>query len=156
MKRLFWIAACAALTAGCGGGPVSRETRISEDVDQNVRDAETRAQESRTLSSLAKIEESVATYVKTEKSIPESLDQLIPKYLAEVPPVEIGVRWHRDTALVKVYPETILRDGQIDGSQLKDTGRWGYVHNERQVVVFIDCTHQSRQGHPWYQTHGAY
>lgn len=154
MRRLFWIAAFAAATAACGGQ--SREARISEDVDQNVRDAESRAQESRTLSSLAKIEESVATYVKTEKAIPETLDQLVPKYLAEIPPVEIGVRGHRDTAQVKTYPSLILRDGQIDGSQLKDSGRWGYVHNDRQVVVFIDCTHQSGHGHPWYETHGAY
>ena len=149
MKRIWWIAAVAA-AAGCAGSANTREDRISSDVEQNVREVEARAQESRTLSSLAKIEESLATYVKMEKQIPDTLDLLVPKYLAEIPPVELGVRGHRDSALVRLYPAGALRDGQIDGSQLKDTGHWGYVHNDRQVVVFIDCTHLSPQGKPWY------
>ena len=155
------VLAAAALTAagalsGCGGNASERDARISSDVEQNVQEADTRAQELRTLASLAKIEESVANYVKTENKIPDNLEQLIPKYLAEVPPVEIGVRGHRDNNQVRLYTASVLRDGQIDGSQLKDTGRWGYVHNDRQVVVFVDCTHLSRQGSPWYQAHGAY
>ncbi len=37
-----------------------------------------------------------------------------------------------------------------------DTGKWGYVFNESQVVVFIDCTHKSGRGRPWYQERGVY
>jgi hypothetical protein len=159
MKALVLAAAALAAAGalgGCGGNTAERDARITSDVEQNVADADTRAQELRTLASLAKIEESVANFVKAENQIPDNLDQLIPKYLAEIPPVEIGVRGHRDNNQVHVYPASVLRDGQIDGSQLKDTGRWGYVHNDRQVVVFVDCTHLSRQGNPWYQAHGAY
>jgi hypothetical protein len=154
--RSFWPVAVVAALTGCGGGGASRDASISREVEQTVREADSRAAESRTLSALARIEDSVAAYVKSENSIPGKLDDLVPRYLAEIPAVELGVRGHRDTAKVQIYPGAALRDGQIDGSQLKDTGRWGYVHNERQVVVFIDCTHQSPRRQPWYQTRGVH
>ena len=151
MKWLF-LAGAAAVLAGCAGALGGREDRITSEVDQSVREAESRAQLSRTLSSLAKLEEALTASIKREGRVPESLDQLIPRYLAEIPPVELGVSGHSDSALVRNYPPGVLRAGQIDGSQLRDTGRWGYVHNDRQVVVFIDCTHKSAlAGKPWYQ-----
>mgnify|MGYP001615627472 CR=1 FL=1 len=142
--------------AGCAGSQSARDEQITNDVDQSVRDAEARAQYSRTLSSLAHIEESLAAYVKAEGNIPETLDQLVPRYLADIPSAELSVRGHSDNARVQKYPSAVLRDGQIDGSQLRDTGRWGYVHNDRQVVLFVDCTHPSRGGRPWYQEKGVY
>jgi hypothetical protein len=145
----------AAVLAGCGTAP-GREDQISQEVEKSVQDAETRARESRTMSALAKLEEAIAAYIGAEKRIPDSIEELIPKYLAEVPSVEIDARGHHDNNAVRKYPASILMDGQIDGSQLKDSGRWGYVHNDRQVVIFIDCTHQSRRGHPWYMQHGVF
>jgi hypothetical protein len=154
MKRAISMAVLAAVLAGCG--TAAREDQISQEVEKSVQDAEARARESRTMSALAKLEEALAAFIAAEKRIPDSIESLIPKYLAEVPTVEIEVRGHRDNNLVRSYPAAILMDGQIDGSQLKDTGRWGYVHNDRQVVIFIDCTHRSRHGHPWYMQHGVY
>lgn len=156
MKRIILLAAAAAALAACAGGQSNRDEVISQDTEKTVEQDELRVRQTETLSALAKMEESIAAYIATEKRIPDSLDQLVPKYLAEIPSVEIDVRGHRDNNLVKVYPSSILRDGQIDGTMLKDTGRWGYVHNDRQVVVFVDCTHQARNGKAWFEQHGAY
>jgi hypothetical protein len=146
------IGALALGAAACRG--MLRED-ISPEVEQTFQEADTRARESRTLSGLAKLEEGLSDYVKAEKKIPKRLEDLIPKYLAEMPTVELPVRGHQDTARVEVYPPEVLRDGRVDGSRLKDTGRWGYVFNDRQVVVFVDCTHKSGRGPAWYQERGV-
>ncbi|MDE2040333.1 MAG: hypothetical protein KGO96_09655 [Elusimicrobia bacterium] len=153
MRKGCWLTLLVvAALAGCADAPLDSGRR-SDDVDRTVSAVEAGARESRTLASLAKIEESLAAYIGSEKRIPETLDVLVPQYLAAIPPVELGVRGHRDTNRVELYPQSLLRDGQIDGSRLKDTGRWGYVHNDHQVVVFIDCTHRSPSGTPWYLRH---
>lgn len=152
MKRLGIVALLASL-AGCGtfGGD-----RIEQEVASSVRDNDRQILESRTLGSLAKLEASLADYIKTEGRIPGKLEDLIPKYLAEMPTVETGVSKHRETSASKIYPADILRDGVVQGTRLSDSGRWGYVFNERQVVVFVDCTHQDSKGTPWYQQRGVY
>jgi hypothetical protein len=145
--RFLGLAALVAFS-GCMGG--TRGDASSREVDENVRQLEISAGEGRTRSGLAKLEESIAGYVQAEKRIPQTVEELIPKYLAEMPTVEIFVRGHHDSDRTKIYPASVLRDGQIDGTKLKDTGRWGYVFNDRQVVVFVDCTHKSRRGRAWY------
>lgn len=155
MHKTIYAVALAGALAGCSASQL-RDDKISREVEQSVLDAETRARESRTLSSLAKLEEAVAAFVSREHRIPNAIDDLVPKYLAEIPSIDIDARGHRENNLVRSYPSDVLRGGQIDGSRLKDTGRWGYVHSDHQVVIFIDCTHQSRRGHPWYQEHGVY
>jgi hypothetical protein len=154
MKTATLAVMLAAAIGGCAI-PSSREDSIHE-VDENVNALEIQAAESRTMSGLAKLEESLTRYLETEKKIPERLENMIPKYLAEMPRVEIHVRGHHETDGTKNYPSTVLRDGQIDGTKLKDTGRWGYVYNDRQVVVFIDCTHKSSRGRGWYLERGVY
>lgn len=157
MKRAIFLAAVAALAAGCSSGQSrSNDETFSREVEDKVREADARAGESRTLSALSKLEEALAAYIAAERKIPDKLEELMPRYLADIPPLELDVRGHRDTNAVQVYPPSILRDGQIDGTRLKDTGRWGYTHNDRQVVVFIDCTHQSKRGHAWYKQKGVY
>lgn len=146
----------AAILALCGCRAVMGRDEISLQVDNEVRDSERQARESRTLSSLARIESSLSDYIKIEKRIPPKLEWLIPKYMAEIPPVEIGVKGHAETSEVKIYPSDILRDGRISGARLMDTGKWGYVFNDRQVVIFVDCTHKSARGRPWYQERGVY
>ena len=146
------LAVAAVLVGGCRS-LWPRDEIITQDAEANIREVEKRAKEDRTLSSLAKLEEGVASYYNGEKKIPKNLDVLVPKYLAEMPVVEIGQR-HWDSAKVQVYPADILKDGQIDGSMLRDTGRWGYVYTDRQVVVFIDCTHKNSRGRPWYGERG--
>lgn len=155
MKAVFMVLAAGALVfSGCRG-MIGRD-EIAREVDADVRDSERQIRESRTLSNLAKLESSLADYIKLEKRIPAQLNWLIPKYLAEIPSVEIGIRGHHENSEVKVYPSDVLRDGRISGARIRDTGKWGYVFNERQVVVFVDCTHKSSRGRPWYQERGVY
>jgi hypothetical protein len=146
-----WALGLAALLAlaGCRGFGVKDESAV--ELERNFQDSDLKVREHRTFSALAEMETALAGYLKHEKRIPQKLDQLIPKYMADVPSVDIGVGGHRETHAVKYYASDILRDGQIDGTRLKDTGRWGYVYNERQVVIFVDCTHPSSRGKPWYQ-----
>lgn len=153
MRKLTLAAAAFAL-AGCG--TMIGKDSIERDVEATVRDNERSVIEARTLSGLARLESGVSDYIKHEGKIPPKLDALLPKYLAELPAVEIGVQGHRDTTDVKVFPADVLRDGVLNGTRLSDTGKWGYVFNERQVVVFVDCTHQSSKGRPWYLERGVY
>lgn len=151
--RKLTLAAALALT-GCAS--MIGKDSIERDVETTVRDNERAVIEARTLSGLARLESSVSDYIKHEGKIPAKLEALIPKYLGELPTVEIGIPGHRDNTDVKVFPADVLRDGVINGTRLQDTGRWGYVFNERQVVVFVDCTHQSTRGRPWYLERGVY
>lgn len=154
MKKPSICLALALLsTAGCG---MLKDDPSSKDIDQKASEVEFQAKESRTRSALARMEAALRAYVDEEKKIPENLEELIPKFLADIPMVETGVRGHFDTAAVKNYPPTILQDGLINGAKLRDSGRWGYVHNAERVVVFIDCTHKSSQSIPWYQERGVY
>ena len=152
--RAFLLACLAGALPGCG--MVKDDPTSSHEIDQNVNEVEFQAKESRTRSALAKIEASLRAYVDEEKKIPEKLEDLVPKYLAEIPNVELGITGYHDTNQVKIYPRTILRDGIIDGAKLRDSGRWGYVHNDERVVIFIDCTRKSSQGIPWFQERGVY
>ena len=155
MNRFLMAAAAIAFTlSGCAGGATPGDS--IREVDENARQLESKAGESRTLSALAKLEESLTNYIQTEKKIPQTLEELVPKYLAEVPTVELDIRGHHDNNKVHVYPAAVLRDGAIDGTKLKDSGRWGYVFNERQVVVFVDCTHKSSRARAWYLERGVY
>lgn len=155
--RSVFLPACAAALAlcGCGWNFGLRDERPSG-IDNEVRAAERGAMESRTLSHLAAIENAVADYVKSEGDIPARLDVLIPKYLAEIPAAAPGLRPHKETNEVQLYPADVIRDGAVDGSRLQDTGKWGYVHNDRQVIVFVDCTHSSSRGKPWYRERGVF
>ena len=111
--------------------------------------------EDKARSDLGRLETAVADYYKTEKRIPAKLDALIPKYLSEVPPLDLPA-CGGESDKVKIYPSGVLRGGQVDGTQLLGTGRWGYVFNDRQVVIFIDCLKPSSKGVPWYQVRGVY
>ncbi len=148
-----WGAALTALffLAGCSGWMVSNKDEGAKELERSFKDSESHVKENRTRSALGALETAVGDYVKAEGRIPEDLSALIPKYLAEIPSVDLDVPRHQETNAVKIYPSSILRDGLIDGTKLADTGKWGYVHNERQVVVFVDCTHPSSRGRPWYQ-----
>lgn len=122
--------------------------------DMEVGDMERKAQESKTLSALAIIEAALKDYVSMEKRIPERLDQLMPKYLPTIPTISLGVPEHRESSSVTYYPSGAIEKGQVKASLLKDSGAWGYVFNESQVIIFVDCTHSSIQGRPWYQAKG--
>lgn len=143
------------LLAGCASvGP--REEKQTSDLSAEVAKSEVVERESRTVSNLAALEKSVADYVQHEGKIPEKLGLLVPRYAAEIPSSDTGLRGHRAWGGVTYYPPSVIRDGVVDGTQIKDTGGWGYVHNERQVIVFVDCTHPNSQGRLWYREPGAF
>ena len=49
----------------------------------------------------------------------------------------VSLLGHSETNRVRAYPSRVLQDGAIDGSKLRDSGAWGYVHNDRQVIIFV-------------------
>ncbi|MCM2305217.1 MAG: hypothetical protein NDJ72_10970 [Elusimicrobia bacterium] len=153
MKKLILTAVAALLTAGCGG--MFAKDEAAEDFAKETSANEARVKEDRVRSSLAQLEARLSDYTKTEKKIPAKLEKLVPKYLAEIPSLDLPV-CGRETSKVEVYPAEILRDGQVDGSRLRGTGRWGYVFTDDRIVIFVDCLKPSLRGVPWYQERGVY
>ena len=64
---LLPLMACAPREGEIGG----------RDMDRNVREADVKIKESRTLSALGQMESSIADYYKLEKKVPEKLDTLV-------------------------------------------------------------------------------
>ena len=153
MKRI--ILSTAVLLAGCAGSTFSGKDEATADFEKETRAADVRIKEDNVRSNLSRIESSLADYFKVEKKIPKKLESLVPKYMAEIPGLDLPP-CGRETSAVEIYPADILRGGQVDGTRLRGTGRWGYVFNERQVVVFVDCLKPSSKGIPWYQERGVY
>lgn len=153
MKKLILTACAVLLTAGCGG--MFAKDEAAADFDKETSANEARVKEDRVRSSLAQLEARLSDYTKTEKKIPAKLEKLVPKYLAEIPSLDLPVCGH-ETSKVEVYPPEILRDGQVDGSRLRGTGRWGYVFTDDRIVIFVDCLKPSLRGVPWYQERGVY
>jgi hypothetical protein len=131
--------------------PAARQAWTDE-----IAASERRSLESHTLSRLAALERSLNDFVQREGRVPASLDELVPKYLAGIPEVELGSRRHNESNQVTYYPAEAIVDGQVNGALLKDTGGWGFVSNGRQVILFVDCVHKMMDGSFWYQARGVY
>lgn len=147
MRRLLLVGLAAA--AGCllpKDRPISKE----------IANSERAVSESHTRSRLAALERSLNDFIRAKRRIPEDLHELVPDYLAEIPEASLGLSAHRDTAQVLYYPPEVIQNGQVDGTRISDGGGWGYVHNGRQVIVFVDCTHQRMDGVLWFRTRGVY
>jgi hypothetical protein len=154
LRPVLLLALALPMLAGCGlfsGRPVRRS---GNDVEAALESSERSARESRTISNLAALEKSLGDFVRHEGRIPENLDLLVPKYAAEIPPVDTGVGGHRASSNVTYYRSDVIRDRVVDGSRLKDTGGWGYAYNDRQVILFVDCTHSNSRKRPWYREAG--
>ena len=130
--------------------------KIDTNQSAEVAASERRALESQTLVSLAALERSINDYVRSRRQIPKKLNELVSDFLAEIPTVELGIKGYKPTAKVAYYPSSIIVDKQINGAALDDTGGWGYTFNDRQVIVFIDCTRKRMDGSLWYQARGVY
>ena len=152
MRNIMLTAAAVLLTAGCAG--MLGKDEASADFDKETSANEARIKEDRVRSSLAQIEARLADYTKT-LPIPAKLEKLVPKYLAEIPSLDLPVCGHESNK-VEVYSPDILRDGQVDGSRIRGSGHWGYVFNDTRVVIFVDCLKPSLRGVPWYQERGVY
>ena len=144
----------AALTAACSWLP--REERFTKGMSDEVALSSRRTLESHTLSRLAAIERSLNDYIQAKGRVPAKLSELVPEYLAEIPDTELGVSAHRDSSEVRYYPASVIAGGGINGAAITDSGGWGYVHNDRQVIVFVNCTHQRMDGSLWYKARGVY
>lgn len=154
MKKLMWTVVSVVLMSGCAGMFGGRD-EAADDFAKETSANEAKVKEDRVRSSLAQIEARLSDYTKTEKKIPEKLEKLVPKYLAEIPSLDLPV-CGRESSKVEVYGPEILRDGQVDGSRLRGTGRWGYVFTDDRIVIFVDCLKPSLRGVPWYQERGVY
>ena len=155
-RKLFVFAAFSLLAAGFSGcAGMTGKDAASMDFDKETSADDARVREDKTRTSLSSLESAVADYVKTEQRVPDKLELLIPKYVAQIPSLDVPA-CGGESSSVQNYPPSILRDGQVDGSAIKGTGRWGYVYNETRVVVFVDCLKPSSSGVPWYQMRGIY
>ncbi|MEK7384499.1 MAG: hypothetical protein AAB262_14600 [Elusimicrobiota bacterium] len=153
MRRIPAAAILAVSFSGCAG--LFAKDQAAADFEKETSATEARVKEDRARSALGRFEESIADFYKAEKRIPERLDQLVPKYLAAIPSLDLPA-CGRETERVQAYSADILRGGQVDGSRLMGTGRWGYVYNESQVIIFVDCLKASSRGIPWYQERGLF
>lgn len=150
--RISSLALIASL-AGCAG--MFGKDEAAADFEKETTANDIRVREDKVRTNLGAIEAALADYVKAEKKIPEKLDRLVPKYLSGIPSLDIPA-CGGESEKVQYYPADILRDGVVDGTRLRGTGRWGYVFNENRVVVFVDCVKTSTKGVPWYQERGVY
>ena len=154
--KLFVFAALGLFAAGWSGcASLTGKDEASVEFDKATGADDARIREDKTRMSLRALESAVADYVKTERKIPEKLDLLIPKYLSQIPSLDVPA-CGGESSKVEDYPPSVLRDGQVDGSLIRGTGRWGYVYDDARVVVFVDCLKPSIGGAPWYQMRGVY
>ncbi len=154
MKKLLLTGIAVLLTAGCAG-MFGGKDEATADFDKETSANELAVKEEKVRSSLAQLETRLADYTKTEKKIPPTLQKLVPKYLGEIPSLDLPVCGHESNK-VQVYSPEILRDGQVDGSRIRGTGNWGYVFTDDRIVIFVDCLKPSLRGVPWYQERGVY
>lgn len=84
-------------------------------------------------------------YGDTEGTYPQSLEELVPKYVAEINPAD--TRDHGKVKSVTVYgADVCVGTMEVDPAKLKDTGGWGYVNDPKAScygTVFVDCSHKT-------------
>jgi hypothetical protein len=153
LRAFAAIGLFSAAVSGCASLTGKDAASIEFDKETSADDA--RVREDKTRNSLSSLESAVSDYVKTEQKVPDKLELLIPKYIAQIPSLDIPA-CGGESNQIQNYPPSILRDGQVDGASIRGTGRWGYVYNDARVVVFIDCLKPSSAGVPWYQMRGVY
>ena len=151
MNRI--LLASALLLAGCAS-LIGRDP-VSPDFDKAASAEDASIRETKARTSLGRLEAAIADYYKLEKRIPPKLDLLVPKYIAEIPSVDLPA-CGRESESVEYYAPDVMRGGQVDGSRIKGRGGWGYVYNDRQVIVFVDCLKRAADGTPWYKERGVY
>jgi uncharacterized protein YceK len=149
-----FIVLCVILSvSGCSG--IIGKDEASLEFDREAHANDIRVREDRARTHLRALESAVADYIKTEKKIPAKLEKLIPKYISEIPSLDIPA-CGPESDRVQYYASNIMRDGVVDGTRILATGRWGYVYNENRVIVFVDCVKVSGKGIAWFRERGVY
>jgi hypothetical protein len=100
-------------------------------------------------------------YSDTDGHYPATLQGIIGKktldnaVLQSIP--SLALPDHPETNEVMTYGGDVCAPAggyAVDGSKIKDTGKWGYVSDPKSTcygTVFIDCTHmEPRRNKPWY------
>lgn len=149
------VAAVAAAAAVAGCSFLAFRDTAKDELGAEIERSDRAEREGRTVTALSLLERSVDDYYHHEGRVPSTLDRLVPQYLGEIPQADTAVRGHGASSVVRYYPSNVIRDGVVDGTRLKDSGAWGYVYNNRQVIVFVDCTHPNSRRRPWYREVGA-
>jgi uncharacterized RDD family membrane protein YckC len=84
-------------------------------------------------------------YGDTEGTYPKTLDELVPKYIAEIHAADTQA--HGKVKEVTVYGADVCAGTmEVDPAKLKDTGGWGYVNDPKAScygTVFVDCSHKT-------------
>ncbi len=86
-------------------------------------------------------------YGETEGNYPMSLEELVPKYLNEIPSAKTPEH-HEDTDTVTYYSGS-----DYSRKDFRDTGGWGYVNDSTSPdwgALFVNCTHTDSKGKTWY------
>ena len=148
-RNFFALAAIAVGLTGCAG--YLGQDKISSQVSAEVARSDRMSYESLTLSRLTALERSISDYIRAEERVPDRLEALIPKYLAEIPEAVLGIKGHKETNEVHYYPPDVITGGVVNGAAIGDRGGWGYAFNGQRVIIFADCTHQAASGQAWYQ-----
>ena len=153
--RSFSKSLClAGALAGCA--PLGPQDPASRRISDEVAVSERSSRGSVTISNLAMLERSINDFIHAKGRIPARLDELIPDYIAGIPEVTLGDRRHDDSKKVRYYPASVIQEGQINGAAIEDTGGWGYAFDDKQVIIFVDCTHKRPDGGLWYRARGVY
>lgn len=149
MRRGGFSLLCAVIFSGCAAYIGS--DAVSQRVSQEVAHSERLASESLTMSRLTALERSLSDFILAEGRVPKSLEDLIPRYIAEIPESVLGIRGHKDSNVVTYYRPHVINGGLINGAELRDRGGWGYAFNGKRVILFVNCTHATLKGEPWFR-----
>jgi hypothetical protein len=88
-------------------------------------------------------------YGDTEGKYPKDPKALVPKYLPEIPALELPDH----PASNEIIVLTDAKGDKID-PYIKDTGKWLYISNPDSPLdgtLVIDCNHKDAKGRLWYQ-----
>lgn len=112
--------------------------------------------EAKTKGDLATLRSAISVYYgDAEGRYPSSLDELVPKYIIAIPAPNLtnhhsvlGVEYYGSEICIRISDYS----GKIDGTGLKDTGKWGYISDEKSPcwgTIFVDCIHIDSKGSAW-------
>lgn len=128
----------------------------TESIYERMENLKHLSAEAKTKSNLVTLRSAISIYyADAESRFPSSLDELVPKYTIAIPELDLtdhpgvrGVEYYGSEACIRISDYS----GKIDGNGLKDTGKWGYVNDEKSPcwgTVFVDCIHTDSKDAAW-------